>query len=171
MEIEHDAMTVPIAHGWRPGLIGDVAAAHGRYYSQAWNFGAFFEAKVARELSEFVDRYDGERDRLFSAHDGDSFLGALTIDGSDPALRQNQAHLRWFIMTDAARGKGIGTAMMADAVSFLRDAGYETCYLTTFAGLDAARALYERNGFRLTAETPSETWGVVVREQRFDLKL
>jgi RimJ/RimL family protein N-acetyltransferase len=40
--------------------------------------------------------------------------------------------------------------------------------LTTFAGLDAARALYERLGFRLVAEADGETWGTKVREQRFE---
>lgn len=50
-----------IRKGYRPGAIGRVVELHGRYYSKYWNFGLFFETKVARELSEFMDRYDDGR--------------------------------------------------------------------------------------------------------------
>ena len=43
-------------------------------------------------------------------------------------------------------------------------------YLTTFAGLDAARRLYEEIGFTLTSEHADTTWGVPLNEQRFDCK-
>jgi hypothetical protein len=41
-------------------------------------------------------------------------------------------------------------------------------YLNTFAGLDAARALYERAGFHLVDEIEGESWGRTMREQRFE---
>jgi hypothetical protein len=41
-------------------------------------------------------------------------------------------------------------------------------YLNTFKGLDAARALYDRAGFRLVAEATGSTWGREVTEQRFE---
>ena len=154
--------------GWRPGVIGAIATAHGVYYAREWGFGPFFEAKVAREAADFVDRYDPARDLLLSAERDGAFLGSVVIDGSDPALPPATAHLRWFITTDAARGTGVGGRLMAAAMDFLAAAGHRRCYLTTFEGLDAARRLYERHGFRLTAEAPAETWGVTVVEQRFD---
>ena len=43
-------------------------------------------------------------------------------------------------------------------------------YLTTFAGLAAARRLYEEIGFTLTSEHADTTWGVPLNEQRFDWK-
>ena len=39
--------------------------------------------------------------------------------------------------------------------------------LWTFAGLDAARHLYESQGFALVEEQEGARWGRVVREQRF----
>ena len=157
---------IGIVAGWRPGLVGAVVRAHGEYYAREWNFGAFFEAKVAHQMGAFVQRY-GVRDRLFSAWDGERFLGSLTIDGGDPALAEGEAHLRWFIMTDDARGRGIGRRLVEAGMGFLRDEGFASCYLTTFAGLDAARRLYEAAGFRLTAEAEAESWGTRVVEQEF----
>lgn len=161
-------MDVDIGQGWRPGIIGDVVRAHAAYYSREWGFGAPFEAKVAREMADFVDRCAPDRDRIFTAVRNNVMLGSLTLDGSDPALGQDEAHLRWFIVVDGARGLGVGRRLMDAATSFLDQAGYRSCYLTTFAGLDAARRLYEEAGFRLIREAPSMTWATAVVEQRFE---
>ncbi len=160
--------TCTVSEGWRAGAIGDVAGCHARYYAAAWGFGAYFEIKVASELAAFVDRYDPARDLLLTAYEADRFLGSIVIDGSDPELPPGHGHLRWFIMSDEARGRGVGGALMARAMAFLEGAGFASCYLTTFAGLDAARRLYERHGFRLVSEQAAQSWGTEVREQRFE---
>ena len=41
-------------------------------------------------------------------------------------------------------------------------------WLTSFRGLDPARALYERHGFRLVEEREAGSWGTSVLEQRFE---
>lgn len=161
-------MHVEISHGWWPGLIGEVVRAHAVYYAREWRFGAPFETKVAREMADFVDRCTPGRDRIFRAEGSGSLLGSLTIDGSDPSLAPGEAHLRWFIVTDEARGLGLGRLLMRTATDFLDTVGYRSCYLTTFAGLDAARRLYEGAGFRLVGEASSMTWGTEVVEQRFE---
>lgn len=152
--------------GWRPGLAGEIIRAHAIYYAREWNFPAFFEAKVARELGDFLARL-APRDALLSAWQGDEFLGSLAIDASDPALDPGQAHLRWFITTDAARGQGTGRALLAAAMDHLRREKFASCYLTTFAGLHTARSLYESHGFTLTHEEDAQSWGITVREQLF----
>jgi hypothetical protein len=45
--------------------------------------------------------------------------------------------------------------------------GWTRAWLTTFRGLDAARALYERHGFRLAAEEAADQWSGGVGVQRF----
>ena len=42
-----------------------------------------------------------------------------------------------------------------------------SCWLTTFAGLGAARALYERHGFVIDSESAVDQWRGGVREQLF----
>ena len=161
-------MTTSIEHGWVPGIVGETVTAHAAYYTRAWGFGPAFEAGVAAEMGQFVRRYDPNRDRLFRAVRTGRLVGSLTIDGSDPALEAGDAHLRWFIVMDADRSAGVGRSLMSAAMGFLEAAGYRSCHLTTFAGLAAARRLYEAHGFRLVDAAPGETWGTAVTEQRFE---
>ncbi len=150
--------------GWKPGLIGEIASSHARYYAAEWGFGLPFETKVAGESAAFFDRLS-DSDLALSAWAGDEFLGSLIIDGNDPSAKPDQSHLRWFIVVD--QGRGVGRALMERAMLFV-DQAKTQCFLTTFRGLDQARGLYEKFGFNLTTEIESVTWGVTVNEQRFD---
>ena len=79
--------------------------------------------------------------------------------------------MRWFIMSDALRGKGAGNQLMDAAMDFCRSRGYKRVYLWTFEGLNPARHLYEKNGFRLVEQHKGNQWGREVNEQRFELEL
>jgi GNAT superfamily N-acetyltransferase len=158
---------IVIAEGFRPGALGAVVALHGSYYARAWDFDRRFEAYVARAFADFLDRYDPERDRIFLALDGGRIAGALVIDGGADRER-NAARLRFFILDDSCRGGGVGAKLMGAAMDFLKERGFGRCSLMTFAGLDAARALYERSGFRLMEERPFDGWGPPITEQRFE---
>ncbi|MDX1575973.1 MAG: GNAT family N-acetyltransferase, partial [Kiloniellales bacterium] len=81
------------------------------------------------------------------------------------------AHLRWFIVSDDARGTGLGRVLLERAVAHCTDRRYGRIYLTTFAGLDAARHLYESMGFHLVDEQDADQWQGGVREQRFEFVL
>ena len=74
-------------------------------------------------------------------------------------------------MSDAFRGKGVGTRLIRTAVDFCRGNNYHRVYLRTFAGLDAARHLYEKMGFKLVDQCPGTQSGTEVTEQRFELSL
>jgi ribosomal protein S18 acetylase RimI-like enzyme len=165
---------IAVRHGWAPGVVGEVVRAHAAFYAREWGFGPFFEAKLAREMGDFLVRYDPTRDRLFRAEDeeiGGRFLGSLTIDGGDPELAEGVAHLRWFIVADNARERGVGGALMREALGFLAEAGFRSCFLLTFAGLHPARRLYEGAGFVLDRESEAGSWGTRVAEQRLTLDL
>lgn len=160
---------VEIISGYIPGAIGRVAELHGTYYQQHWGFGLFFEAKVATELAAFLGRYDEQRDGFWTALVGGRIEGSITIDGFHAA--DEGAHLRWFVMSDALRGKGVGNQLMGTAIGFCRGRGYRRVYLWTFEGLNAARHLYEKNAFRLVEQQKGTQWGREVNEQRFELQL
>lgn len=167
------ALAVPdgprIVPGYLPGAIGAVATLHAGFYGPQHGFGAYFEAKVAREFSEFVARFDPARDGLWLVVDRGRVLGSIVIDGNEPAARAHgHAHVRWFILADDVRDCGLGRRLLAHAMGFCRDRRMPLVYLNTFAGLDAARALYEQTGFRLVQEVEAQTWGRSMREQRFE---
>jgi len=152
-----------IVRGYLPGSIGRIVEMHGRYYGRHWGFPCSFEALVARELADFVERYDASRDGLWLL-DGERVLGSIALIGP----RDGQpARLRWFIADERARG-GAGRRLMQTAMDFVRASGTRHVYLTTFAGLDAARALYEAHGFTLTAQAEDDHWGAAMTGQRFD---
>ena len=65
----------------------------------------------------------------------------------------------------------MGNILIQKAVDFCREAGFRRVYLWTFAGLDEARHLYEKHGFRLSEEHEGDQWGVTVTEQKFELIL
>ena len=154
--------------GYVPGSLGRMVELHGRYYARDWRFGLSFEAKVACELGELLARLDPTRDGFWVAAEDDEIVGGIAIDGSHTP---EAARLRFFIVDAANRGTGLGLELMRVALDFCRSAGHQRVFLTTFAGLDAARRLYERHGFVLTEERSDRTWGVEVTEQRFDLQL
>lgn len=158
-----------IAKGYVPGSIGRVAELHGLYYHDHWGFGLFFEAKVAVELSEFLKRYDDRRDGFWTVSVNGRVEGSIAIDGIHGESKG--AHLRWFIVSDALRGKGAGNQLIHAAVSFCRRQGFNKIYLWTFEGLGAARHLYEKRGFRLAEEHKGTQWGTEVNEQRFECSL
>jgi GNAT superfamily N-acetyltransferase len=161
-------MDITIHDSWTPGAIGDIAALHARHYAVSHGFGAFFEAKVARELGDFLLRFDPARDLFRCAMGQRRVLGSLVLDcGEDPA----SAHLRWFIMDPALRGRGLGRRWLDDAIAQARRSGAPDIHLWTLAGLDAAAHLYEAAGFTLTDEIEARQWGRSVIERRLLLPL
>ena len=160
---------VEITRGYSPGSLGRVAELHGTYYHQQWGFELFFETKVATELAEFLERYEDKRDGFWTASLAGRVEGSITIDGRHAA--GEGAHLRWFVMSDALRGRGVGNQLINTATDFCRNKDYKRMYLWTFEGLHAARHLYEKAGFSLVEQQAGTQWGTQVNEQRFELRL
>ena len=157
---------IKITRGHIPGSIGRVVELHGIYYNTHWGFGPFFESKVAAELAEFIGRYDKNRDGFWTASLEGRVEGSITIDGIHNTGKG--AHLRWFIVSDALRGKGIGNRLIHSAVEFCRNKSYKRIYLWTFEGLNPARYLYEKHGFKLIEQRSGMQWGTEVIEQQFE---
>jgi len=154
---------------YQPGDAGRLLALQAAYYAGEWGFnGRFFEALVARDMGDLLSRLDDPRNGLWRAEVDGNFVGGIAIDGSSAAPN---GVLRWFMLDESSRGQGLGKRLLATAIEHCRDKGFDAIHLHTFAGLDAARALYEDAGFSLTEELDNDTWGSLLREQRFTLPL
>ena len=57
---------------------------------------------------------------------------------------------------------------MTAAMDFVKNREIPHVYLKTFEGLNAARHLYEQAGFKLVQEQLASTWGLEIKEQRFE---
>ncbi|MFH0960433.1 MAG: GNAT family N-acetyltransferase [Pseudomonadota bacterium] len=155
--------------GYYPGSIGRIVLAHALYYYEDWGFDASFEAQVARELGEFIGVFDPIRDGFWTARFNGTFAGSIAINGNSG--NPDGARLRWFIVASGFRGMGLGNVLISNAVKFCRETGHKSIFLWTFRGLEAARILYEKNGFTLAQETPVEQWGGSILEQKYELIL
>jgi len=160
-------LDVKMVKGIIPGSIGRIAELHGFYYHQHWNFKLFFEAKIATEISEFLTRYNEKQDGFWTASIGGRVEGSITIDAIH--AEKEGAHLRWFIVSEVMCGKGVRNWLMNEAIDFCKKKKYQSIYLWTFKGLDAARHIYGKNGFKLITEFAGDQWGTNVVEQKFGL--
>ncbi|MDF1610048.1 GNAT family N-acetyltransferase [Hoeflea sp. YIM 152468] len=154
-----------IFDGYRPGALGGVLGLHMDYYAREWGFGLAFETKVAAELSEFLTRFDPERDLFLTVWRGDALVGSISMDVSGGGA--DGAHLRWLVVSGAERGSGIGKQLMTHAIDHADRTTGGPVWLTTFAGLETARALYDRHGFALCSHNDADQWQGGVREQLF----
>jgi GNAT superfamily N-acetyltransferase len=152
-----------------PGLLGRVTELHASYYHRHWGFDLFFETKVAGELADFLRHFDLTRDGLWAVMMDDHIIGAIAVSGRDAATIG--ARLRWLIVAQEYQCRGYGKRLIRAAMDFCRQAGFKRVYLTTFAGLDTARHLYEQEGFRVVVEQEDAHWGKTVQEQTFELML
>ena len=57
-----------------------------------------------------------------------------------------------------ARGKGLGSKLISFCLSKAKEQGFKQCYLETMPYMDAARALYAKNGF-INLEKPMGNTG------------
>ncbi len=158
-------LVVNVHFGFLQGCLGRVVEMHATFYAKHSGFGIQFEAKVARELAEFSTRFNPDRDGLWLAISEGQVHGSVVLDGLH--AQTEGAHLRWFIVSDKARGTGVGNQLLRAALDFADGKAFSSTYLWTFDQLPAARHLYEKNGFVLAEENRASTWGVEVNEQRF----
>ncbi len=141
--------------GFRAGDIGRITELHGTYYSQQWGLGTNFEINIAKDFAGFIEHFDSELDGAWFARVDGKTVGGIFIDGHDVAARgsdEGRARLRFFIIDPAYHGYGLGGRLMDAAMTFCKDKGYRHIYLTTFAGLKAARHLYDKYGFTVISE-------------------
>lgn len=168
MTTTNASTSITVRHDLRPGDMGYVIALHGVLYAEEYGFDHGFEAYVAETMAEFGRLARPGLDRLWIAEQNGQIVGSIAILGRQGGVAQ----LRWFLLDPRARGHGLGRRLVREALDFCRAAGYQSVYLWTVTGLDAAAHLYLAAGFQKIETKPPETlWGVDLSEERYDLTL
>lgn len=149
-----------------PGDLGYIAYLHGHIYAHECGYGLNFEGYVLESLGEFAHQYDPNKDRVWICEHEQKIIGFMAcVD------RGEIVQLRYFIFLKQYRGIGLGRKLMDLFVAFMKERGIEKAYLWTTNEQLTATALYEKYGFRLTAEKPSVAFDKQLTEQRYDLDL
>ena len=119
---------------------------------------------IRRSLEEFdidlqgtvyVDPYLDDMYSHFTVPDKVYFVtieDGIVLGGSGIAplddVNRDICELQRMFVLKAARGKGIGQQLMDKCLVAAKEMGFKKCYLETFADMQKAIALYERNNFR-----------------------
>ena len=90
----------------------------------------------------------------FGAFDGEELLGAIVLERGEREKVRHKGHIVGMYVVEAARGRGLGTALMAAAMESAKAQHLRVVTLTVSDGNATAQALYERFGFSAFGTEP-----------------
>ena len=158
---------ITIRNDFQYGDLGKVLFLHGQVYSQEYGFNHEFESYVAEGLAEFAREYRKGRSSLWIAEKKETIVGSIAIFERS----HKKSQLRWFLVHPAYQGLKLGKHLISKAISFCKEANYDTIFLWTLSHLSAARAIYLANGFHLTETKKNDLWGKELTEECYTLRL
>ncbi len=151
-----------------PGDLGWVVMAHGELYAAEFGWDTSFEALVARIVADYAQQTGPTRDAAWIAELDDQRVGCVfCVSAEDPGL----AKLRILLVDGAARGRSLGSRLVATAIDFATAAGYRRMQLWTNHPLVAARRIYLQHGFTLISQEPHHSFGVDLIGQTYQREL
>ena len=140
---------------------------HGRLYAEEYGWDERFEALVAQVCSDFINRYNPERERCWIAEmDGQIVGSVMVVQESDEA-----AKLRLLLVDPRARGLGLGKRLVDECIRFARRKGYKKLVLWTNHVLVQARNIYQKAGFVLVKQEPHRSFGPELIGETWELTL
>ncbi|WP_327379533.1 GNAT family N-acetyltransferase [Streptomyces sp. NBC_01212] len=133
----------------RPGDLGWMVMAHGELHEKQFGWSTDFETLVARIVADYATEPSPATDAAWIAEvDGERAGCVMLVADDDPGT----AKLRVLLVTPSARGLGMGTRLVEEALTFARAADFRRVKLWTTDNLVSARKIYQHFGFVLTEE-------------------
>jgi ribosomal protein S18 acetylase RimI-like enzyme len=133
-----------------------------------WPRIAGLTAGVYRDERLASDEYLGQladvegragRSQLVVARDGGRIVGAVALvlagDFGEITASEDEAAFRMLVVDPAARGRGVGEALVRECLDRARAAGKRRMVLSTDPRMAAAHRLYDRLGF---TRLPERDW-------------
>jgi GNAT superfamily N-acetyltransferase len=154
-------MTDVIIRQFTPADTDWLVEQHGVNYARDEEFDDTFGPLVASILVDFNAGHDDRCERGWIAEQDGMRLGSIFC----VRLNEDTAKLRLFLLTPAARGKGLGKRLLAQCMGFAQRTGYSDMQLWTHESHAAACALYTATGWELTASKPVHSFGCDLVEQ------
>jgi ribosomal protein S18 acetylase RimI-like enzyme len=140
---------------------------HGELYAREFGYDTRFEALVAGIVAEFVDNFDRRRERCWIATMKGEVVGSVFLVRKSDTV----AKLRLLIIDPKARGIGLGKRLTRACIAFAKEKGYRKIVLWTQSHLAAARAIYERENFKLTSSQKHSSFGKRLVAETWELRL
>jgi GNAT superfamily N-acetyltransferase len=141
--------------------------AHGTMYAEEFGWNDEFETLVARIVADYAEADDPSGSAAFIAERNGARVGCVFVVPKDSTTAQ----LRILLVHPEGRGHRLGERLVEACIQFARQAGYTRMVLWTNHPLVAARKIYLRAGFQLSAERPHHSFGVDLVGQTYELAL
>jgi putative acetyltransferase len=100
--------------------------------------------------------YKNPKKAYFVVEKEDEIIGGAGISPLDN-YKGNVCELQKMYFMPEARGKGLGSKMMAKCLEFAKQVGFDHCYLETMPYMDDARKLYKKVGFNFIDQPMGDT--------------
>ncbi|KAI1322247.1 acyl-CoA N-acyltransferase [Xylariaceae sp. FL0255] len=145
---------------------------HDFLYARDFGWKDDFIGATAVMIADLRENFNPDLERVFVGENKETreFLGTVTI--TKHRQEPDTAQLRFLLVEPTARGTGIGSRLVNEAVEFARAAGYKRIILWTVSILVGARRIYDRAGFKLVkVEEEKQKWGARLSEELWQLEL
>ena len=147
--------------------MGRVVQLHGELYAREFGYDMRFEALVAGIVAGFVDNFDRRRERVWIAELNGEVVGSVFLVRKSDTV----AKLRLLIIDPRARGLGLGRRLTRNCIAFAKAKRYRKIVLWTQSHLTAARAIYERENFKLKSSEKHFSFGKRLVAETWELAL
>lgn len=137
---------------YKPGDPSLVCYFYYKLYEQQYRFNGSVEKYFIKGMGELFDR-PGES-QLWVAERAGEIVGSIAVVKREG----HAAQLRWFGVSMAIQGLGVGNALLETAMAFCQERGYTDVILWTIDILKPARHLYAKHGFAPTETKPNREW-------------
>jgi DNA-binding MarR family transcriptional regulator/GNAT superfamily N-acetyltransferase len=158
----------PLIRPHRIGDIGMVVSRQAALYAEEHGWDIGFEGLLAEIGAAFIRDFRPGRDFCWIAeHDGAIAGSVFLVHTDDDAVGK----LRMLYVEPAARGLGLGSALVGTCIAQARAIGCRKLVLWTNDILVSARRIYEAAGFRLVGEDRHRSFGKDLVGQNWELEL
>ena len=152
----------------RLGELGWLIHRQGLIYNEQFGWNIEFEALIAGIYSQYQTAPDTPAKDLWVAEQDGRIVGSIFVMPSDGL--PGSAQLRMLYVEPAARGQGLGAALVAQAVSFARGNGYERMRLWTHTNQESARKVYAAAGFVIVETMPEKNFGKELNGEIWEMR-
>lgn len=105
--------------------------------------GTAYEDKATDEMFE---TYNKPKAAYFVIEHNNKIVGGAGFSKLDN-YEGNVCEFQKMYFSPITRGKGLGSKLITHCLDLAKQQGFEQCYLETMPYMEAARALYKKNGF------------------------
>jgi DNA-binding MarR family transcriptional regulator/GNAT superfamily N-acetyltransferase len=148
----------------KPGDLGWIIQSHGELYDLDFQFGLEFEKYVATSIAEYWQMPAPHGNAVWICEHNLNRVGFIML-----LDRGDAAQLRYFFIYPEYRGIGLGSKLMDLFMSHYKAQNFASCYLWTTHQLTDAAGLYQKYGFKMTEEKEGYSFGIELREQKYEL--